>query len=128
LIDLATLLLLQELTSFLTGNIAIAVGCAIDYTERAEFLRNMLREKVKQEIDQLSEDQVKQVESFISAIQHEAEQSEQPPRFWQTATKEEWLKDFREWTQQFPETGGSLPDEAMDRESIYGDRGAVINE
>ncbi len=81
----------------------------------------MLREKVKQEIDKLSEDQVKQVQSFIVAIQVQCEQLQKPERFWQTATQEEWLKDFREWTRQFPKTGGSLLDEAMDRASIYGE-------
>jgi hypothetical protein len=94
---------------------------AIAYDERIEFYKAMLREKVKQEIEQLSEDQLKQVESFIAAIQVQSEQSQKPKRFWETATQEEWLKDFREWTQQFPKTGGSLPDEALDRESIYGE-------
>lgn len=83
----------------------------------------MLKEKVKQEIDKLNEDQLKQVESFIEAIQVQSEQSQTPKRFWKTATKEEWLQSFHEWTRQFPKTGVSLPDEAFDRESIYGDRG-----
>lgn len=83
----------------------------------------MLKEKVKQEIDKLNDDQLKQVESFISAIQAQAESSEKTPRFWQTATREERIKDILEWTAQLPKTGVSLPDEAFDRESIYGDRG-----
>lgn len=86
----------------------------------------MLKEKVQQEIEKLNEDQLKQVESFIAALQVQSEQSETPKRFWETATKEEWLKSFDEWTQQFPKTGGSLPDEAYDRENIYyGEENAI---
>lgn len=83
----------------------------------------MLKEKVKQEIDKLNDEQLKQVESFIASIQAQFEQSQTPKRFWETATKEEWLKSFHEWVEQFPKTEVILPDEAFDRESIYGDRG-----
>ncbi|MBE9012258.1 hypothetical protein IQ250_18840 [Pseudanabaenaceae cyanobacterium LEGE 13415] len=83
----------------------------------------MLKEKVKQQIDKLNDEQLKQVESFITAIQVQSEQSQTSKRYWETATKEEWLKSFHEWTQQFPKTEVILPDEAYDRESIYGDRG-----
>jgi hypothetical protein len=79
----------------------------------------MLRDKVKQEIDQLSEDQLKQVESFIASIKEQSDKPQEPLKFWQTATREEWLKDFQEWTSKLPRDGVSLPDEAFDRENIY---------
>jgi hypothetical protein len=81
----------------------------------------MSREKLKQDIDRLNEVQLEQVEQFIADMQLQSEQPKKPLPFWQTATREEWLKDFREWTTQFPKTGGGLPDEAYDRESIYGE-------
>lgn len=79
----------------------------------------MLREKVKQEIDELSEEQIKQVESFIAAIKLQSEQPHTSLRPWQTVTPEEWARNFREWTSQLPKTGVSLPDEAFDRGTIY---------
>ncbi|BAU11728.1 unknown protein [Leptolyngbya sp. NIES-3755] len=79
----------------------------------------MLKEKVKQQIDKLNEEQLKQVESFIATLQIQAQQSQEPRRFWETATPEEWVRSFQEMVAQFPKTGGSLSDEACDRESIY---------
>jgi hypothetical protein len=36
---------------------------------------------------------------------------------------EEWLHRFRAWTTSHADISVVLPDEAMERESIYGDRG-----
>ncbi|MBD1843162.1 hypothetical protein H6F89_07045 [Cyanobacteria bacterium FACHB-63] len=77
----------------------------------------MLKEEVKQEIDKLNDDQLKQVESFIASIKLQAEKSSAP--LWQRTTPAERAKDLEEWASQFPLTGGSLPDEAYDRENIY---------
>lgn len=77
----------------------------------------MLKEKVKEEIDKLNDNQLKQVESFIASIQLEAENSAVP--LWQRTTPAERAKNLEAWASQFPPTGGSLPDEAYDRENIY---------
>ncbi|HTL89129.1 MAG TPA: hypothetical protein VL134_06995 [Leptolyngbya sp.] len=81
----------------------------------------MLQEKIKQEIDTLSEAQLKQVESFIASIKIQSDRPQTSLRAWNTVTPEEWARDFREWTSQLPKNGVSLPDEAFDRGSIYGE-------
>lgn len=47
---------------------------------------------------------------------------EQKP-FWATATTEEWLRAFNAWMDSHDPTLPPLPDEALRRESFYGDRG-----
>ena len=79
----------------------------------------MLKEKLKQEIDALTESQLKQVESLIASIKLQADQHSTALPLWQTATPAERAKDLEKWASQFPETGGGLPDAAYDRESIY---------
>jgi type III secretory pathway component EscR len=44
--------------------------------------------------------------------------------FYQTATAEEWSREFREWVDSHRTLNlPTLSDEAISRESIYGDRG-----
>ncbi len=47
---------------------------------------------------------------------------ERPP-LWMTATKEEWLKAFNAWMDSHDPTLPPLSEEAISRESIYGERG-----
>lgn len=42
---------------------------------------------------------------------------------WMTATKEEWLKAFNAWMDSHDPTLPPLSEEAVSRESIYGERG-----
>jgi hypothetical protein len=42
---------------------------------------------------------------------------------WMTATKEEWLKAFNTWMDSHDPTLPPLSEEAISRESIYGERG-----
>ncbi len=42
----------------------------------------------------------------------------------QTLPPTEKAQQFREWVARFPKSNVSLPVEALDREHIYGDRGA----
>ncbi|MBD2082789.1 hypothetical protein [Leptolyngbya sp. FACHB-17] len=88
----------------------------------------MLKEKVKQEIDKLNEEQLKQVERFIALIKIKVVTPQAVLQSWDAVTPEEWTKSFREWAAQLPKTGVILPDEAYDRESIYGDRGLDCGE
>jgi hypothetical protein len=80
----------------------------------------MLREKLKQELDKLNEDQLKKIANFISLIESQSSQvtSSFIP-FWQKATPTERAKEFRDWISQLPTTSVSLPDEAFSRECIY---------
>jgi hypothetical protein len=43
--------------------------------------------------------------------------------FYETATKEEWIAAFREWAESHRNNSPILSDEAISRESIYGERG-----
>jgi hypothetical protein len=65
-----------------------------------------------------------QVKPYLDALLEQLVQSQQERPFYETATTEEWLVAFREWVDShrglnFP----SLSDEAISRESIYGERG-----
>ncbi|ASC70336.1 hypothetical protein XM38_012740 [Halomicronema hongdechloris C2206] len=79
----------------------------------------MLRETLKQEIDQLSESQLRKIADFVTVIKRQAHKLAGNIPFWQRATPAERAEDFRSWIAQLPETRLSLPDEAFDRSNIY---------
>ncbi|AFZ27830.1 hypothetical protein Cylst_5846 [Cylindrospermum stagnale PCC 7417] len=79
----------------------------------------MLREKLKQELDKLNEEQLEKIADFIAFIEFQAKQVSSSTPFWQKATPEERAKEFRNWVFQLPESGLTLPDEAFSRDSIY---------
>lgn len=62
------------------------------------------------------------IEVFIEEnLEEEKEEKEKP--FYETATKEEWLAEFRKWIDSHKDKDYPvLPDEAYDRENIYEDR------
>ncbi|MCF4970516.1 hypothetical protein [Nostoc sp. CMAA1605] len=80
----------------------------------------MLRDTLKQEIDQLSESQLEKIAEFIVLVKGQTQNLATSEPFWKRATPTERVKDFREWVEQLPQTGLSFPNEAFDRESIYG--------
>lgn len=79
----------------------------------------MLRETLKQEINQLSESQLREMADFLASIKAQSQQSAKTDLFWQHATPTERSQNFRAWVTQLPKTGSSLPDTAFDRSSIY---------
>lgn len=79
----------------------------------------MLRETLKQEIDQLSGSQLKKVADFVTSIKTQAQQLTQSVPFWQRATPAERSQDFCTWVAQLPKQGISLSDSAFDRDSVY---------
>lgn len=79
----------------------------------------MLREQLKQELDNLNEAQLSQVADFLGHIEASSQQPNTAIPLWKTATPEERTKDFQEWVKQLPQNSQSLPDEAFDRDSIY---------
>jgi hypothetical protein len=79
----------------------------------------MLRETLKQEIDQLNESQLRKIADFVTVIKNQAHKLAENIPFWQRATPVERAADFRSWVAQLPETRLSLPDEAFDRSNIY---------
>jgi hypothetical protein len=80
----------------------------------------MLREKLKQQLDRLNEDQLKKIADFITLIESESDRvtSSFVP-FWQTATPAERAREFRDWISQLPRTNVSLSDEAFSRDLMY---------
>ncbi|MGA7954488.1 MAG: hypothetical protein WCA07_13315 [Gloeobacterales cyanobacterium] len=79
----------------------------------------MLRETIRQEIDKLSESQLRKISEFITSIKTQTQQLAKTIPFWQRATPAERAQDFRAWVAQLPQTRLSLIDEAFDRGSIY---------
>lgn len=79
----------------------------------------MLRETLKQEIDQLTEDQLKTLVDFIDFIKKQTQRTSETRPFWQHSTTKERADDFCHWVAQLPQTNVTLADEAFDRASIY---------
>jgi hypothetical protein len=79
----------------------------------------MLRETLKQEIDKLTDSQLRKVAEFMKAVKPQTQQLTQVIPFWQHATPVERAEDFRRWVAQLPQTSITLADEAFDRGNIY---------
>ncbi len=79
----------------------------------------MLRETLKQEIDKLSDSQLRTIADFVDSVKNQAQQLATVVPFWQHATPVERAEDFRRWVAQLPNMGITLADEAFDRGDIY---------
>ncbi|MFM2060348.1 MAG: hypothetical protein RLZZ507_18 [Cyanobacteriota bacterium] len=79
----------------------------------------MLREKLKQELDHLDEEQLEKIADFIAFIQFQSQKFSDNTPLWQKLTPEARASEFQDWVSQLPETGVSLSDEAFSRDSIY---------
>lgn len=65
-----------------------------------------------------------QVKPYLDRLLEQLVQSQQERPFYETATPEEWVIAFREWVESHRGLNLlSLSDEAISRESIYGERG-----
>ena len=69
----------------------------------------MLREKLKQKIDQLNEEQLKKIADFIAFTEFQSRQIESSTTL-QNLTPAQRAKEFREWVSQLPQSGVSLSD------------------
>lgn len=78
----------------------------------------MLKEKLKEQIDNLNEEQLKKIAAFIASTEFQSEQIESLTPS-QDSTPVQRAGDFREWVSQLPSNGVSLSDEALSRDSIY---------
>ena len=79
----------------------------------------MLRELLKQEIDRLSESQLRRTADFVTSIKVQAQQAKEDIPFWQRSTPAERSQNFRMWVSRLPKSSASLPDEAFDRGGLY---------
>lgn len=75
----------------------------------------MIRDNLKNEIGQLSLDELKEIAEFVASLKNRS----QTIPFWQISTPKERAENFRLWVKQLPQSGGSLPDTAFDRGNIY---------
>jgi hypothetical protein len=79
----------------------------------------MLREALKQEIDQLTEEQLKKLVDFVDFIKQQTQRTVETKSVWEHATAKERADDLCQWVTQLSQTNVTLPDEAFDRASIY---------
>ncbi|MDY6899017.1 MAG: hypothetical protein SWZ49_13200 [Cyanobacteriota bacterium] len=78
----------------------------------------MLKEKLKKQIDNLNEKQLKKIAEFIASTEFQSEQIESSTLS-HDSTPAQRSAEFREWVSQLPSNGVSLSDEALSRDSIY---------
>ncbi|CDM94111.1 MAG: hypothetical protein P5702_06595 [Limnospira sp. PMC 1291.21] len=74
-------------------------------------------------VQSLSPEERSLLEEKLKARQQETSAAGKDRPFYETATPEERAKAFREWAASHPRNQPSLSDEAISRESIYGERG-----
>lgn len=79
----------------------------------------MLRETLKQEIDQLNDSQLRKIADFVRLIKTQNQKLTQSAPFWQHSTPTERADDFRLWVAQLPRENTTLTDDAFDRGNIY---------
>ena len=79
-----------------------------------------LVESLVQVVQSLSLEERWLLEEKLKATPDEEEQ-ERP--FYETATPQEWASAFQEWAESHPRNMPYLSDEAISRESLYGERG-----
>ncbi|MGL5192089.1 MAG: hypothetical protein ACRC8Y_00605 [Chroococcales cyanobacterium] len=90
--------------------------------------RSLLEEKLKAHQDQTSAEGKERplyetVYERAKAFYETATPAERAKAFYETATPAERAKAFREWAESHPRNQPYLSDEAISRESIYGERG-----
>ncbi|HEY9851263.1 MAG TPA: hypothetical protein V6D28_17475 [Leptolyngbyaceae cyanobacterium] len=87
-------------------------------------MRTKLIESIAEMIQTLTEEEKTLLDQKVA--ENKAMKSEVKPKerhFQETATPEEWIKAFREWAESHRRDSPLLSDEAISRESIYGERG-----
>lgn len=77
----------------------------------------MLKEKLKKQIDNLNEQQLKKIAEFIASTEFQSEVESSTKK--QDSTPAQRATEFLEWVSQLPSNGVSLSDEALSRDSIY---------
>ncbi|HEY9617067.1 MAG TPA: hypothetical protein V6C64_09510 [Microcoleaceae cyanobacterium] len=102
----------------------------------------MLRDNLNKKLDELDDEQLGQIEDFVMLLKSQSRQHNElikqiedyaallksqaqsealSNHFGQSRLSTERSREFREWVAQLPKNSQSLPDEAFDRETIYGE-------
>lgn len=82
-----------------------------------------LVESLAQVVQSLSPEERSLLEEKLKTHQQQTSAQGKERPFYETATPAEWAKAFREWAESHPHNQPYLSDEAISRESIYGERG-----
>lgn len=82
-----------------------------------------LVESLAQVVQSLSPEERSLLEEKLKTQPENPSESEKERPFYETATPEEWIKAFQEWAASHSGDRPSLSDEAISRESIYGEGG-----
>lgn len=87
-------------------------------------MNTKLVDTLTQIIESLTPEEQTLLQERINLIKETQKEDSTDRPFYETATPQEWVKAFREWVEShrgrnFP----TLSDEAISRESIYGERG-----
>lgn len=78
-----------------------------------------LRENLKQEINHLSNSQLRRIANFIQLLKIQGELVPNAIPLWQRKTPSERAEELQVWAAQLPETYLSLSNQAFDRDSLY---------
>jgi hypothetical protein len=77
-------------------------------------------EELKQKLDALSEEHLRQVATFIALLELRQQRAVSPTPLWQRASYAERAKELKQWSANLPHgRSQSLPDTAFDRATIY---------
>ena len=82
-----------------------------------------LVDSLAQIIQSLTPEEQALLEEKVNTTKYEASVEAKSGHFQLTSTPEEWIKAFREWAESHRHNTPHLSDEAISRESIYGERG-----
>lgn len=82
-----------------------------------------LVESLAQIVQSLTPEERSLLEEKLKAKPDERPEEAPERPFYETATPQERAKAFREWAESHPRNSPALSDEAISRESIYGERG-----
>ncbi len=78
----------------------------------------MLKEKLKKQIDNLNDEQLRKIAEFIASIEFQSEQIESLTLL-ENSTPAQRAGEFREWVSQLPLSNVNLSDEGLSRDNIY---------
>ena len=80
----------------------------------------MLREKLKKELNNLSEEQLTKLADFFAVMKLQSGKNETSIDLKKQLSGKEKAEEFKQWVMQLPKNNNSsLTDEAFSRENIY---------
>lgn len=84
-------------------------------------LKLELGPELESRLREAAEKRGQEVEEFVSRLIEQSLPAVAGQSLWNTLSPEEWARAFDEWAHSNPSSALPLSDEAVSRESIYGD-------